>query len=73
MQPRVVKGYTDNKGNVIEEIEPKMIRQVVSEDTADRMMKIAESVVSKVEVMQAYIPGYRIRWKDWYCSKSCRW
>ena len=47
MQPRVVKGYTDNKGNVIEEIEPKMIRQVVSEDTADRMMKIAESVVSK--------------------------
>ena len=42
MQPRVVKGYTDNKGNIIEEIEPKMIRQVVSEDTADRIMKIAE-------------------------------
>lgn len=69
MQPRVVKGYTDNKGNVIEEIEPKMIRQVVSEDTADRMMKIAESVVSKGGGHAAYIPGYRIGGKTGTAQK----
>lgn len=69
MQPRVVKGYTDNKGNIIEEIEPKMIRQVVSEDTADRIMKIAESVVSQGGGHSAYIPGYKIGGKTGTAQK----
>ena len=69
MQPRVVKGYTDNKGNVIEEIEPKMVRQVVSEDTADRIMKVAETVVSEGGGHTAYIPGYRIGGKTGTAQK----
>ena len=69
MQPRVVKGYTDNKGNIIEEIQPKVVRQVISEETSDEVMKLAESVVSLGGGKSAYIPGYRIGGKTGTAQK----
>ena len=69
MQPRVVKGFTDDKGNVIEEIEPVMIRQVISEETSDEMMEIAESVVREGSGQAAYIPGYKIGGKTGTAQK----
>lgn len=69
MQPRVVKGYTDNKGNVVEEIKPKVVRQVISEETSKKMMDIAESVVSEGGGKSAYIPGYRIGGKTGTAQK----
>ncbi|MGL5311886.1 MAG: peptidoglycan D,D-transpeptidase FtsI family protein, partial [Peptostreptococcaceae bacterium] len=56
MQPRVVKAYTDNQGNITEEVEPKVVRQVISEETSDELMKIAQSVVSEGSGKAAYIP-----------------
>ncbi|MEF9991665.1 MAG: stage V sporulation protein D [Romboutsia sp.] len=69
MQPRVVKGYTDNKGNLVEEIQPKVVRQVISEETADEVMKLAESVVSLGGGKGAYIPGYRVGGKTGTAQK----
>ncbi len=46
-----------------------MVRQVISEDTADRMMEIAESVVSEGGGHSAYIPGYRIGGKTGTAQK----
>ncbi|MGL4914105.1 MAG: stage V sporulation protein D [Romboutsia sp.] len=69
MQPRVVKGYTDNKGNIIEEIPPKVVRQVISQETSKEMMEIAESVVSEGGGKTAYIPGYRIGGKTGTAQK----
>lgn len=69
MQPRVVKGFTDDKGNVIEEIEPVMTRQVISEETSDEMMEIAESVVREGSGQAAYIPGYKIGGKTGTAQK----
>lgn len=69
MQPRVVKAYTDDKGNVIEEIDPIVKRQVVSEETADKVMEIAESVVRDGSGHAAYIPGYKIGGKTGTAQK----
>lgn len=69
MQPRVVKELVDNQGNVTESIKPKVVRQVISEDTSNKMMEIAESVVSEGSGKAAYIPGYRIGGKTGTAQK----
>lgn len=69
MQPRLVKAYTDNKGNIIEEIEPKVVRQVVSEETANEVMNLAQSVVTLGGGKSAYIAGYRIGGKTGTAQK----
>lgn len=69
MQPRLVKAYTDNKGNIVEEIEPKIVRQVISEETADEVMELAESVVRLGGGKTAYLPGYRVGGKTGTAQK----
>lgn len=69
MQPRVVKAFTDDKGNIIEELEPVMSRQIISEETSKKMMEIAESVVSQGSGKAAYIPGYKIGGKTGTAQK----
>lgn len=69
MQPRLVKGYTDNKGNVIEEVAPKSVRKVVSEETSKKMLEIAQSVVSDGGGKIAYLPGYRLGGKTGTAQK----
>ncbi len=69
MEPRVIKGYTDNQGNIIEEIDPIMSRQVISEETSKEIMDIAESVVRLGSGKAAYIPGYKIGGKTGTAQK----
>ena len=62
MQPYIVKSVTDQNGNVIQNTEPTLVRQVVSEQTSRRATAILESVVSepKGSGHNAYQAGYRI-------------
>ena len=69
MQPRIVKAYTDNKGNVVEEVKSKVVRTVLSEETSKKMMEIAQSVVTDGGGKTAYIPGYRIGGKTGTAQK----
>ena len=62
MQPYIVKSVTDQNGNVIQNTEPTLVRQVISEQTSRRATAILESVVSepKGSGHNAYQAGYRI-------------
>ena len=60
MEPHIVKALVDNDGNVVESYEPKVIRQVISEKTANELLVMMESVVENGSGKKAYIPGIRI-------------
>ena len=65
MQPYIVSKVLDNEGNVVENHEPKALRQVISEDTSRRVCAILESVVGTKEGTgkNAYVAGYRVAGK----------
>lgn len=60
MQPYVMKTITDAEGNILEQNEPTVVRQVVSEATSERCRSILEKVVDGGSGKRAYVPGYRI-------------
>lgn len=60
MQPYVVQSISSKDGTVIENTEPTVVRQVVSQQTSQRVVKILESVVSEGTGSNAYVAGYRI-------------
>ncbi len=65
MKPYVVSKILDPAGNVIKANEPKMERQVISQETSKRVCAILETVVNGGESTgaNAYVAGYRIAGK----------
>ena len=62
-QPYLVKQITDKDGNVVMEHEPKVLRQVISEETSATVRQILEQVVGDPNEgtgRNAYVSGYRI-------------
>lgn len=70
MQPRIVKELTDENGNVVQKFDTKVVRQVVSKETADEMSLIMEAVVGEGGGGTAKIPGYRIGGKTGTANKA---
>ncbi len=60
MQPYVVSTITDSDGDVAYEMEPIVVRQVISEETSETVREILESVVSEGTGGNAAVAGYRI-------------
>jgi penicillin-binding protein 2B len=73
MWPHVVKEIIDPQTNeVIESFEPKVIRQVVSPETAAKVNGLLEMVVSDQKIgtgRRAYIDGYRVAGKTGTANK----
>lgn len=69
MQPRFVRALADSDGNIIEEFEPTVVRQVVSKQTAAEICTMMEGVVSKGTGSEAYLPGYRVGGKTGTAQK----
>ena len=68
MQPRLVKGFANEDGIVTTEFAPKVVRQVVSEQTASEILGIMETTIN-TNIKVARIPGYRIGGKSGTAEK----
>ncbi len=65
MQPYIVGSVLDSQGNVVEEIEPILRRQVISEETSTYLADALEDLVSQTPNGQnAYVAGYEVGGKS---------
>lgn len=64
MRPYIVSEITDAEGNVVESFEPTVVKQPISETTADKVVSMMENVVAHGGGRNAYVKGYRV------CGKS---
>ncbi len=69
MRPRIVKSLVDENGKTVVDFETKVVRQVISPQTAAEMCLIMESVVSEGKA-NAKISGYRIGAKTGTANKA---
>ncbi|WP_248565492.1 penicillin-binding protein [Paenibacillus sp. L3-i20] len=72
LEPHIVKSYTDPQSNETTVTEPKVVRQVISEETSRLVGNYLEQVVSNQEYgtgRNAYIEGYRIAGKTGTAQK----
>jgi stage V sporulation protein D (sporulation-specific penicillin-binding protein) len=68
--PHVAKSWLDPlSGEVVEEIEPEFVRQVISEKTSKEVRLTLESVVAKGTGRNAFIDGYRVGGKTGTAQK----
>lgn len=69
MRPYLVKELRSNRGRVVKRFKPQMIRQVISEETAQEMKDLLEKVVSNGTGRNAYIEGYTVAGKTGTAQK----
>jgi cell division protein FtsI (penicillin-binding protein 3) len=63
MKPHLLKRRLNRDGEVVEEVEPQEIRQVISQRTADTLRDLLVDVVENGTGREARIPGLRIAGK----------
>lgn len=60
MEPHIVRELVDQDGTVTQTFEPKVVRQVISEETSKQVCALLESVVTEGTGKNAYVKGFRI-------------
>lgn len=60
VSPRVVKQIIDSQTGEVTKIEPKYGERVISEETANKVLSMMESVVSEGTGKNAQVAGYRV-------------
>lgn len=63
MEPYIVAKTLDADGNIIEETQPKVKRQVISESTSDKIIASMEEVSRAGTAKNSYVAGYRVAGK----------
>ncbi|HIW74667.1 MAG TPA: PASTA domain-containing protein [Firmicutes bacterium] len=69
MQPYVVQQVLDADGNVVSNTQPTVKRQVISEETSERLCKILDVSVNSGS-KNAYVAGYRMAGKTGTSDKT---
>ena len=71
-QPRVVSAIADENGNIIEEYEPTLLRETISESTSDALKSYMYSVVTGGTGATAKVDGYSMGGKTGTAEKTGR-
>ena len=69
MQPRVVRAVLDAEGHEVETLGPRVVRQVISPETARTLTRILVNVVEHGTGHAARIPGYEVAGKTGTAQK----
>ncbi|UWG98429.1 stage V sporulation protein D [Dehalobacter sp. DCM] len=69
LEPQLVQEITGPDGNVITPFTKKVVRRVVSEDTAKQAREVLESVVTNGTGRRTFLPGYRVAGKTGTAQK----
>ena len=69
VQPHLVKQIIDSDGNVVKSFGTEVKRQVISNETSQKVCQVLESVVTDGGGDNAYIPGYRVGGKSGTAEK----
>lgn len=64
MKPQIIKAILDSDGQVVEEIQPEVIRRVVSEETSSTLRGLLKKAVQTGGGRQAYIEGIQVGGKS---------
>lgn len=70
-RPHIVKQIKDNNGNIVEDIQPEIIRQPISKETSEQLKLVMETVVND-SGSKAAVKGYRIGGKSGTSEKLPR-
>ena len=70
MKPYLVDRLEDDRGNIIKQNSPVVVRKVFEDDTSRRVRQYMEAVVTKGTGKSAQIKGYRIGGKTGTAQKS---
>ena len=68
-EPQVVREIVNDDGNVVEEKEPNLLRETVSEETSETMRTYLKETVENGTGTKAQIPGYSIGGKTGTAEK----
>ncbi len=63
MVPHIVKYIQDSDGNIVDEIEPEVIRTIFSDETCARVRSLMEKVVKDGTGKKGKVPGYSVAGK----------
>lgn len=63
MKPRIVKKITNSEGEVVQTIEPTIVKQVFSKETADEVLDMMKSVVQDGTGRNGKVKGYYVAGK----------
>ncbi len=69
MQPTIVRAVLDSQGRTVRTIEPRVVRQVITPDTAHVLTRMMTAVVREGTGHNAAIPGYEVAGKTGTAQK----
>lgn len=70
MKPQLVKSILNAEGEVIQEIEPQVVRRVISNKTSEELRVILEGVVADGTGRNGQVEGYRVGGKTGTAQKA---
>ena len=73
LEPYVVEQITDANGNIISTTEKTVKRQVISEETSERMCEILQTNATTGTAKNGYVAGYRIAGKTGTSEKVAKY